>query len=80
MNNNEQKYYYAPTMLNPQENINYPSENKIKFDKDFYKTVKENLLSNLKQIQIEDAYVNSVLSVLEANLSSEMCIPVISLF
>lgn len=69
LNNNEQRYYYAPTMLNPQDDINYPSEKKIKFDKDFYKTVKENLLSNLKQIQIEDAYVNSVLSVLEANLS-----------
>lgn len=69
LNGNHQKYYYEPKMLNPEEEINYPGAEKKAFDEHFYGKVKENLLTNLIGIQYDADYINSLLDVLEANLS-----------
>lgn len=69
LNGNHQNYYYAPGMLNPKEAINYPREEKKKFDEYFYRKVKENVCSNLLGISYTQEYVNSLLGILEANLS-----------
>lgn len=69
LNGNQQKYYYAPTMLNPEAEINYPRPEKKAFDEHFYGEVRDNLLNNLLGIQYDADYINSLLDVLEANLS-----------
>lgn len=69
LNGNKQEYYYKPRMLNPDEAINFPGKEKSPFDEYFYGKVKDNLLNNLMGIQLDKGYVNSLLDVLEANLS-----------
>lgn len=70
LNCNNQRLYYSPDMLNPKGDFNYPSKEKKDFDKYFYKTVKENLTDNLKGLQWRSPeYINSLLEVLEANLT-----------
>lgn len=69
LNGNKQEYYYKPRMLNPDEPMNFPGKEKQPFDEYFYGKVKENLQNNLLGIQLDKGYVNSLLDVLEANLS-----------
>lgn len=70
LNCNHQRFYYKPKMLNPKEEINYPTEEKRNFDEHFYAEVKANLIDNLKGLEWRNQeYVNSLLEVLEANLS-----------
>ncbi len=70
LNRNHQRLYYAPEMLNPEGKINYPAEEKKDFDEYFYSIVKQNLTDNLKGLRLRDQdYVNSLLEVLEANLT-----------
>ena len=49
--------------------INYPSNEKVRFSKDFYMKIRQNITDNLRGIDWNDEYVNSLLAVLEANLS-----------
>lgn len=56
-------------VLNPKEAINYPTEEAVSMDEHFYKTVVDNITNNLLGIKLDEEYVNSLLSVLEANLS-----------
>ena len=70
LNHNNQKMYYKPGMLDPEEGIHYPSEEKIKFDEHFYARVKANLVDNFAGIEwSSQEYLNSLLEVLEANLT-----------
>ena len=56
-------------VLNPKEAINYPTEEAVSMDEHFYKTVVDNITNNLLGIKLDEEYVNSLLSVLDANLS-----------
>ncbi len=69
INGNNKKMYYHKGMLGDGNGINYPTEAKEKFDEHFYLTVKQNLLENLRGIEWTDGYINSLLEILEANLS-----------
>ncbi len=70
LNRNHQRFYYHPKMLDPKEGVNYPTEEKKKFDEHFYIKVKANLVGNLKGLEWRNQeYVKSLLEVLEANLS-----------
>ena len=69
LNGNCGKSHYAMQVLNPKEAINYPTEEKVSMDEHFYKTVVNNIINNLLGIKMDEEYVNSLLSVLEANLS-----------
>jgi CRISPR-associated protein, csm1 family len=69
LNGNHGKCHYAMLVLNPKEEINYPTEEMVSMDKHFYKTVVDNIMNNLLGIELKEEYVNSLLSVLEANLS-----------
>lgn len=69
LNGNDKKMYYHKGMLGDGKGINYPTETKEKFDEHFYLTVKQNLLENLRGIEWTDGYINSLLEILEANLS-----------
>lgn len=69
LNNNNGKQHYAHQVLNPKAPINYPTQNPVSMDEGFYRDVIANISDNLKGITISEEYINSLLSVLEANLS-----------
>ncbi|MCM1183528.1 MAG: type III-A CRISPR-associated protein Cas10/Csm1 [Roseburia sp.] len=69
LNGNQEEKYYAPGMLEPEEGINFPCEEKRAYDEAFYSKVKTNLTENLRGLEWTPEYINSLLEVLEANLS-----------
>ena len=69
LNGNKEKKVYSPELLNPENGINYPTEIITMFDDHFYLKVKENLLGNLNGMSYDSEYINSLLDVMEANLS-----------
>ena len=69
LNGNHGNSHYAMQVLNPEDGIHYPTEDEIRMDEQFYQTVIRNITDNLKGITLDEEYLNSLLSVLEANLS-----------
>lgn len=69
LNGNQQSFYYEPKTLDVKDDINYPSEHKRMFDESFYSKIKDHILNNLRGINYDQEYVNSLLEVLEGNLS-----------
>lgn len=69
LNGNHGKSHYAMQVLDLKSGINYPTETATSLDEYFYKKVIQNITDNLKGITITEEYLNSLLSVLEANLS-----------
>ncbi|MCM1326310.1 MAG: type III-A CRISPR-associated protein Cas10/Csm1 [Bacteroidales bacterium] len=69
LNQNNEDKCYEPKTLNPEEGINYPTSEKRKFDESFYTKIKANLMDNLSGLMWTQEYINSLLEVLEANLS-----------
>lgn len=68
LNGNHQEYYYAPGDINL-GGIRYPSEQKENFSKDFYAEIRQRLTFNLRGLKLEREYLDSLLTVMEANLS-----------
>ena len=56
-------------VLDPHAGINYPTDQPVSMDEHFYKTVIQNITECLRGIELDEKYLNSLLSVLEANLS-----------
>lgn len=81
LNGNKKSMYYKPADLNETGQINYPTNEKRCFDEIQYNKILQNISDNLKRIDLQPEYVNSLLEVLEANLSfvpsstanSELC-------
>lgn len=69
LNGTREVKYYEPKTLDPKDGINYPVAEKKKFDEAFYTKVKANLTDNLSGLEWTQEYINSLLEVLEANLS-----------
>lgn len=69
LNGNNEELYYQPGDLSPDGKINYPSSEKRSFSRDFYTTIKQRLSDNLRGMDWNSEYVNSLLAVMEANLS-----------
>ena len=69
LNNNNKKYYYEPNILNYESNIKYPIKEKKKISEEVYSKIKMNLDTNLSGIEWNTEYINSLLEVLEANMS-----------
>lgn len=69
LNGNHGCSHYSRQVLNPKEGIIYPTEENVEMDDGFYKKVMGNITENLKGLGSSPEYVNSLLSVLEANLS-----------
>lgn len=67
MNHNHGKMYYRPGTLN--DGILFPQEEKVMFDEYQYTKIVRNICENLKGMEWNEAYINSLLEVLEANLS-----------
>lgn len=86
LNGNNGKAYYSPSDLKNNGRINYPADEKKLFDASQYKSILENITENIKGRSWTREYINSLLEVLEANLSyvpsstSKAEVPDISLY
>lgn len=69
LNDNHGKSHYAMQVLDPKGEINFPTEETVRMDEHFYQTVVRNISDNLKGMEMNEEYINSLLSVLEANLT-----------
>ncbi len=69
LNNNNGKAHYAHHVLNPEADIPYPTEAPVDMDESFYAEVLDRIRDNLKGVEVSEEYINSLLSILEANLS-----------
>jgi CRISPR-associated protein Cas10/Csm1 subtype III-A len=69
LNGNHQEFYYPPADLDPKRGILFPEPEKKKFSEEFYKIIKIRMTENLRGLYWSEEYINSLLSVLEANLS-----------
>lgn len=69
LNGNHENMYYKPMMLNPDGEINNPISEQRIFDEVQYHIILQNISDNLKGIAWDSEYINSLLEVLEANLS-----------
>ena len=69
LNGNHKEMYYSAAMLNPEGDINYPTEAAGSFDANQYHTILQNITDNLKGNDWNQEYIHSLLEVLEANLS-----------
>lgn len=63
------KMHYEPKTLDNMDKINYPTDEVLKFDRSFYEKIIDNIKDSLKGINFDIEYINSLLSVLEGNLS-----------
>lgn len=69
LNGNHGRLYYEPAVLDIAQGINYPTKEKKPFSDAQYKKITANITDNLRGLEWTEAYVNSLLEVLEANLS-----------
>lgn len=69
LNGNHQNFYYHPGDMDDQRQINYPSPEKKPFSKEFYMKIRQRMLENFRGMDWNEEYVNSLLAVMEANLS-----------
>ena len=69
LNNNDQKYTYDMSRVYDSGELNYPSESAGQYSEEIYVKICKQLSEGLKQIELDERYVNSLLGVLEANVS-----------
>lgn len=69
LNGNHQNFYYQPGDMEDQGQIKYPSSEKRPFSKEFYMKICQRMLENFRGMDWNEEYVNSLLAVMEANLS-----------
>lgn len=69
LNGNNQNMYYQPKTLSDKCGINFPSEKAGDFTEAFYTEIISDITENLKGLLWNREYINSLLVVLEANLS-----------
>lgn len=69
LNNNHENLHFEKKVLDPKQGINYPTSEPVKMDEQFYREISRNIQDNLKGITLTNAYVNSLLAILEANLT-----------
>ncbi len=69
LNGNNQNYHYKMVVLDTDKEINYPTDESVQMNEVFYRTVLDNITDNLKGINFTEEYINSLLTILEANLT-----------
>ncbi len=69
LNDHTGQAHYAQHVLNPEGEIPYPTTDSVTMDESFYTGVLDRIRDNLKGLDVTPEYVNSLLAVLEANLS-----------
>lgn len=67
LNGNHENLHYERRVLNPKGKINAPVDRDTPLDESFYRRIIANITDNLKGIDLTEDYLNSLLSILEAN-------------
>ncbi|MBP1547073.1 MAG: type III-A CRISPR-associated protein Cas10/Csm1 [Oscillospiraceae bacterium] len=69
INGNNEKMIYSSAVLSDESNINYPHNGNASFSEEFYGRIVDNIRDNLKAIEFSESYINSLLQLLEADLT-----------
>ncbi len=73
LNENHSKMHYFPSTMDKDGKINYPTDKQISFDSSFYgkieREIKDTLKGLVKDGKVDEEYLNSLLSTLEAYLT-----------
>lgn len=69
LNGNQQEFYYHPGNMDDKGEIPCPSPEKQNFSKEFYTKICQTIIANLKGVEWDNEYLNSLLSIMEANLT-----------
>jgi len=69
LNGNRGNLKYRPRLLDEREEINYPTDDAVQYTEAFHNKLKNRLLNTLLALEPTDAYVNSLLTALEAVMS-----------
>lgn len=69
LNNLDEKRTYDPQMLSVKKGINYPKEDPAVFHTGFYDEIRVALQDSLKDMELSQSYINSLLEVLESYLT-----------
>ena len=69
LNGNHGNCHYSPADMDNEGDINYPTVEKKMFDSWQYQRILDNISTNLKGLEWTEDYINSLLEVLEANLT-----------
>lgn len=66
LNGNRGSAHYERSVLDFSKGINHPTDQEIRLDDSFYQELVRKIKENLKGIEFTEAYINSLLSILEA--------------
>ncbi len=69
LNGNQGKHHFAKQTMNFSKGINFPVAETTIMEESFYQKIIQNITENLRGITLTGEYMNSLLSILEANLS-----------
>lgn len=69
LNGNKEEKHYRLQKLDPALGINYPCEESVSNAESFYQQIIPEITDHLKGISLDSAYLNSLLTVLEADLT-----------
>ena len=69
LNGNHGHSHFQAQVLEMKNEMNWPSTEPVTMDESFYQKVIRNITENLRGIDCTEEYVNSLLAILEANLS-----------
>lgn len=69
LNGNQENSKYRISEITDSGEINYPINEDITYSEEVYGKIVTNLKSGIKQVDLSEPYINSMLGVLEANLS-----------
>ena len=69
LNGNRGEMHYSRQVLDPSGTINSPTVEKTPLDVGFYKKIISDITDNLKGIRLDEDYLNSLLTIMEANTS-----------
>lgn len=69
LNGNNENLVYSPGVLGEDSSINYPTNNGKPYSEEFYSKIISNIRDAISGIRFEDAYINSLLQILESNLT-----------
>lgn len=69
LNNNNQKMSYNLNMVYDDGKPEYPNENKENYSEEHYGRIIQNIRENIKGINLNERYLNSLLNVMESNLT-----------
>lgn len=69
LNGNKEKKVYKPDVLSSKSEINYPTGENIIFSESFYGKIVDNIKDAIRGINYTKEYINSLLQVMESNLT-----------